>query len=190
MLSREACILLIAATQMIGATASAQQMAVASMSPICPSEEPDSLQISWTRPCDDGDWLLDTRAGCRMFDWHPAPEDRAVWKGACPSGKKEGLGVVQWYEHGRTIDRFEGTFRNGRREGLGLYVWTDQVSYQGHYANGVPNGVGTATLFGETFSGTWRNGCFAQGSRVVAIGVERISCNASAQAEPAGKAKF
>jgi len=189
-LSRQACVLLIAAMQVIGATASAQQMAVATAQPICPSEEPDSLQISWTKPCDEGDWLLDTRTGCRMFDWHPAPEDQAVWKGTCAAGRKEGRGVVQWYEHGRTIDRFEGTFRNGRREGVGRYVWTSEVTYEGHYANGVPNGVGTATLFGETFSGTWRNGCLTKGSRVVAIGVERTSCNASAQPEPAGKARF
>jgi hypothetical protein len=189
-LSKRACALLIAATQLIGASASAQQMAVASGQPICPSEEPDSLQISWTKPCDEGDWLLDTRTGCRMWDWHPAPEDRAVWKGACPSGKKEGRGAVQWYEHGRPIDRFEGTFRNGKREGFGRYVWTSEVSYDGHYANGVPDGFGIATLFGETFSGTWRNGCFTKGSRVVAIGVERASCSASTQVEPAGKAGF
>jgi len=182
---------LIAATQWAGATASAQQIAAASMQPDCPSVEPDSLQINWTQPCDEGDWLLDTQLGCRMWDWHPDPKDRAAWNGMCPAGKKDGRGVVQWSEHGQAIDRFEGTFRNGKREGFGRYVWTPEASFEGHYANDVPNGFGTATLLGESFSGMWKNGCFRKDSRVVAIGVERTSCGGlSAQAEHKGKAAF
>jgi hypothetical protein len=173
------------------AAASAQQIALALAQPECPSEEPDSLQISWTQPCDEGDWLLDTRTGCRMGDWHPGPRDRAAWSGQCPTGKKDGRGVVQWTEHGQAIDRFEGTFRNGKREGFGRYVWTPEVHYEGHYANDVPNGFGTATLLGESFSGTWKNGCLNKDSRVVAIGVERSSCAGVAlQAEHKGKAAF
>src|SRR5262249_31017895 len=85
-----ASVLLIAATQWAGATAFAQQMAMAPAQPDCPSQEPDSLQISWTEPCEQGDWLLDTRSGCRMWDWHPDVKDRAMWSGTCPAGKKEG----------------------------------------------------------------------------------------------------
>ncbi len=131
----------------------------------------------------EGDWLLDTEVGCRMGDWHPDPKDRAIWSGACPGGNKEGPGIVRWYEHGQAIDHFEGTFRSGKREGFGRYVWTPGVSYEGVYANDVPNGFGTATLLGESFSGTWKNGCLAQKGRVVAIGVERSSCNAPARVE-------
>jgi hypothetical protein len=99
-----------------------------------------------------------------------------VWSGACPGGKKDGRGVVQWYEHGQAIDRFEGTFRTGKREGFGRYVWSPDARFEGHYANDVPHGFGTATLLGESFSGTWKNGCFSKDSRVVAIGVARASC--------------
>ena len=102
-----ASVLLIAATQWVGATAFAQKVAMVPAQSDCPSQEPDSLQISWTEPCDQGDWLLDTRNGCRMWDWHPDLKDRAMWSGACPAGKKEGRGVVQWFEHGQPIDRFE-----------------------------------------------------------------------------------
>src|SRR5262249_3461602 len=87
----------------------------------CGVVEPDSLAIGWTAPCDEGRWLLDTQKGCRLWDWHPEPEDTATWTGACPGGRKEGRGVVQWYEHGRPIDRFEGAFRRGKRAGLGRY---------------------------------------------------------------------
>jgi hypothetical protein len=178
-----ALVMLIAAAQLASTSVAGQQIAAASTRSSCPSEAPDSLQISWTQPCNEGDWLLDTELGCRMGDWHPDPKDRAIWSGACPSGNKDGQGVVQWYEHGQTIDRFEGTFRNGKREGFGHYVWAPQVSYEGLYANDVPNGPGTATVLGESFSGTWKNGCLEKKGRVVAIGVERSSCSGSAQAE-------
>jgi hypothetical protein len=174
--STSAAILLIAATQWVGASAFAQRVAMTPAQPDCPSQEPDSLQISWTEPCEQGDWLLDTRSGCRMWDWHPDLKDRAVWSGACPGGKKEGHGVVQWFEHGQPIDRFEGTYRNNKREGLGRYSWTADTSYEGLYSNDVPNGPGKATVLGEIFVGDWKNGCFVKGTRVVAIGVERRSC--------------
>ena len=45
------------------------------------------------------------------------PEDTATWSGSCPRGLKEGAGAVQWFEHGRPIDRFEGVFERGRRKG-------------------------------------------------------------------------
>lgn len=181
--SNYALVMLLAAAQLASTAVSGQQMAAVSTGADCPSEAPDSLEISWTRPCEEGDWLLDTEVGCRMGDWHPDPKDRAMWSGACPGGNKEGRGVVQWYEHGQEIDRFEGAFRAGKREGFGRYVWTPGVSYEGLYANNVPNGYGTAMLLGESFSGTWKNGCLAQVGRVVAIGVERSSCDGSLRAE-------
>ena len=186
--SSYASVLVMAAAQLAGATVSVQQIAAASMWLDCPSEEPDSLQISWTRPCDEADWLLDTQVGCRLGDWHPDPDDHAVWSGACSSGSKEGRGVVQWSEHGQMIDHFEGTFRNGRREGFGRYVWTPEVSYEGQYANDVPNGFGTATLLGESFSGIWQNGCFSRDNRVVAIAVERSSCTVFSHTKHTGEA--
>jgi hypothetical protein len=170
------------AAQLAGTSVAGQQMATASSLSDCPFDAPDSFEISWTQPCSEGDWLLDTEVGCRMADWHPDPRDRAIWSGACPGGSKEGRGVAQWYEHGQAIDRFEGTFHNGRREGFGSYVWAPGVSYVGLYANDVPDGAGTATVLGESFSGTWKNGCLTKKGRVLAIGVERNSCDGSAQA--------
>jgi hypothetical protein len=189
--SHYALVLSIAATQVAGASAFGQDVAAASAQVDCPFDEPDSVQISWTQPCEEGDWLLDTQAGCRMWDWHPDPKDRAVWSGTCPGGKKEGRGVVQWFEHGQAIDRFEGTFRNGKREGFGRYVWNTEASFEGSYLNDLPHGFGTARLLGETFAGNWKNGCFNQGSRVLAIGVARSSCaDVAAQIGRTGKAAF
>jgi len=142
----------------------------------CPAEEPDSVQISWNTPCLDGTWLLDTELGCRMWDWHPAPEDTATWTGMCRAGIKAGRGVVQWFEHGRPIDRFEGTYVEGRRQGPGRYRWNETEWFDGFYEGDVPDGPGTAHLAGEVFAGQWHRGCLKLGNRVVAIGVPRKSC--------------
>ncbi len=140
--------------------------------------EPDSVQISWTAPCDGGGWLFDTEAGCRMWDWHPEPGDKVVWNGAWRDGLKNGHGVVQWTEHGQAIDRFEGSYRFGRRQGFGRYVWNKDHRFEGNYADDVPDGYGTVQLAGQTLSGHWHNGCLAVDGRVVAIGVPRASCTA------------
>lgn len=184
-------LLSIAATQFAAASVFAQELALAPASRDCPSEEPDSLQVSWNRPCEEGDWLLDTETGCRMWDWHPDTQDRAVWSGACPAGRKDGRGTVQWFEHGQAIDRFEGAYRDGKREGFGRYVWNDSTSFEGQYVNDLPDGFGTATVVGETFSGNWVKGCIARADRVVAIGVDRKTCmDLTAQAREPGKAAF
>lgn len=156
-----------------------QQVAAAVDTPDCATVEPDSLQISWVQPCEEGDWLLDTQSGCRMWDWHPDPHDHASWTGQCTQGAKDGHGVVQWTEHGQAIDRFEGTYREGKREGFGRYRWNATDLYEGHYANDVPNGFGTAMVQGVTFAGEWKNGCLSKDGRTVAIGVPRSSCNGS-----------
>lgn len=174
-------VLLISAIVLVSSTAFAQQLAMvpgtSSDRPDCPPDEPDAVQISWTAPCDTGSWLLDTQSGCRMWDWHPEPGDTAAWTGACKASLKEGRGVVQWFEHGLPIDRFEGTYSKGRREGLGRYEWNEKDRFEGTYANGLPNGYGTVRLNGETFDGEWKNGCLQKGDRVIAIGVSRDSCS-------------
>jgi hypothetical protein len=143
----------------------------------CGWPEPDSLQISWNTPCDEGNWLYEPGVGCRIWDWHPAPEDVATWTGACNAGLLAGRGVLQWSEHGRPIDRFEGTFVAGKRQGPGRYKWNDADWFIGLYKDDVPDGPGTASIAGQTFSGQWRAGCLTQNARTVAIGVPRNSCD-------------
>jgi len=145
---------------------------------------PDSVQISWNTPCDGGSWLFEPGVGCRMWDWHPAPTDSTTWTGACKHGALIGYGVVQWYEHGRPIDRFEGTFVASRRQGPGRYKWNDVDWYVGNYEDDLPNGLGTANIAGETFSGQWQAGCFQHGTKTVAIGVPRTSCDGARISRP------
>jgi hypothetical protein len=161
-----------------GAGAFAQEMAssIAALKPDCAVDEPDSVEISWETPCETGSWLRDTETGCRMWDWHPDSRDTATWTGACTNGLKEGRGVVQWFEHGLPIDRFQGTYIAGRRDGLGRYEWNDHDRFYGRYTDGLPNGFGTASIAGEDFTGLWTNGCLRSNGDTVAIGVPLSSC--------------
>lgn len=152
-----------------------QQLALAPKADCAPAE-PDPVQISWDAPCESGNWLFEPGIGCRMWDWHPDPDDRASWTGSCRGAVKEGHGVLQWTEHGQPIDRFEGTYRDGRREGPGRYSWNETDRFEGSYVDDLPHGPGTVTLAGTTLSGYWHKGCLAVGGRVVAIGVSRASC--------------
>ncbi|MGQ0585268.1 MAG: hypothetical protein ACT4O6_25290 [Reyranella sp.] len=169
---------LLAALLLSGTSALAQQQLALSRAQDCAPAEPDSVQISWTAPCDGDGWLFDTETGCRMADWHPEPEDKVTWSGACSAGLKHGKGILQWTEHGQAIDKFEGTYRFGRREGPGRYVWNENHRFEGNYADNVPDGYGTLQIAGQTLAGQWHNGCLKDGGRVVAIGVPRSSCMA------------
>ena len=170
-----ACVLTVVLA-VLPCAAMAQRIAVSGNGSDCPYDEPDSVQISWTSPCEQGTWLLDTETGCRMWDWHPEVNDKAVWSGACPKGQKQGYGVLQWTEHGQAIDRFEGTYVNNRREGFGRYDWNATDHYEGLYVNDLPQGFGRASIAGEVFSGVWHRGCFRKADHVVAINVPRKSC--------------
>ncbi len=172
-------LLLLGPLLLVAGTVSAQQLALTPAKTDCPPGEPDSVQISWTAPCETGDWLLETEAGCRMWDWHPDPDDKAQWKGACRAGQPDGEGQVQWYEHGRPIDRFAGTYRDGKREGRGEYTWNDSVRFEGSYSNDLPQGQGVVRIGDVVMSGEWSKGCLAKGGKVVAIGVPRASCGPS-----------
>ena len=173
---RRLTVIFLSAFLLAGGPALAQQQVALAPEQRPMSPAPDSVQISWTAPCDGGGWLFDTETGCRMWDWHPDPDDKAVWTGAWRDGLKHGRGVVQWTEHGQKIDRFEGTYRFGRREGFGRYVWNQEYRFEGNYADDVPDGYGTVHLAGQKLSGHWHNGCLAVEGRVVAIGVPRASC--------------
>lgn len=156
----------------------AQQTALKHLEKACPPGEPDSLQISWTEPCDSGKWLFDTEAGCRMWDWHPEPGDTVTWDGACKGRLPDGPGNAQWTEHGRPVDRFTGSYRNGKREGEGHYVWNDAVRFDGRYANDLPHGYGVVQIEGKTLAGDWKAGCLRVDGKVAAIGVPRARCQA------------
>ena len=154
-------------------------VANAALAQHCKVVGPDSLQINWTAPCQDGSWFFDPKTGCRLWDWRPDPEDTVTWSGACRGGLREGAGIAQWFEHGRPIDRFEGVFERGRRMGFGRYYWPAGQRFEGYYAADLPNGQGTITIDEVPYTGTWRRGCLAYNEKLIAIGIPLSTCTGS-----------
>lgn len=64
------------------------------------------------------------------------------WSGPCVKGLAEGYGQVQWYENGRTAERYEGEMKAGKMHGQGTYTWTSGNTYTGDWQNGQRQGCG------------------------------------------------
>ena len=90
-------------------------------------------------------------------------------------------GEAQWIEHGRPIDHFVGTYRDGKREGAGYYKWNDTVSFEGSYANDVPQGRGTLRIDDVVLTGEWSKGCLRPPARSWRSAVPRLSCGPGRQ---------
>ena len=103
-------VLLVATIQFTASGALAQEMALMPGAADCPSQEPDSVQISWVDPCENGNWLLDTKLGCRMWDWHPDHKDRAAWTGQLSSPDHQRHATVARFA-GRNLPEPPGRFK-------------------------------------------------------------------------------
>ena len=64
-----------------------------------------------------------------------------AYTGGCNWGEASGDGVAEWSVKGQTV-----------------------IRYEGHFANGLLDGQGTASIFGVTVEGTWENGFLAKGT--------------------------
>jgi hypothetical protein len=144
-----------------------------------------------------GAWILDTGAGCKVWNPHPQPNETIRWSGACPNGMAQGRGAAQWFRGNLPFETDEGQWREGRQTGFGTQVWptgrydgelTDGepngrgvlivqgVRYDGELRNGKPNGFGTLTNANGIFRGTWRDGCLQDQKQKAAFGVPLSAC--------------
>jgi MORN repeat len=149
------------------------------------------------RCAEAGAWILDTSAGCKVWNPHPQPNETMRWSGACPNGMAHGRGAVQWFRGNLPFETDEGEWREGRQTGFGTQVWptgrydgelTDGepnghgvlivqgLRYDGELRNGKPNGFGTLTNVSGTFRGTWRDGCLQDQKQKAAFGVPLSAC--------------
>lgn len=100
------------------------------------------------------------------------------YRGTFRNFRPDGHGVLS-FTNG---DRFDGEFKAGLMDGLGRAVWANGEHYEGHFARGAPDGQGTLTAASQTYSGTWRRGCFREGNRRRALMVAEASCKWDAPA--------
>ncbi len=144
-----------------------------------------------------GDWITDTKVGCRVWNPHPQPDESIHWSGACANGLAQGRGAAQWYRSNLPFEVDEGEWQAGRQAGYGSQVWPSGryegelvdgephghgvmilqgIRYEGDFRNGKPNGTGTLTNVSGTFRGTWTGGCFRDGPRKASFGVPLAAC--------------
>ncbi len=100
-----------------------------------------------------GDWIADTKTGCKVWNPRPAPGETVTWAGACKDGLAEGKGALEWRQGGNSHERDEGEWRAGRQMGEGAQTWP-QGQYKGQFADGLPHGRGVLTFRGHSLR--WR----------------------------------
>jgi hypothetical protein len=146
---------------------------------------------------DRGDWMVDARSGCKVWNPHPQPNEGVHWSGECKDGLAHGRGVVQWLRDNTPLERDEGEWHQGRQAGKAVQVWPTgryegevangephgtgvltlaTLRYEGQFRNGKANGSGTMVRANETFRGFWNDGCFRDGERRAAVAVPLSSC--------------
>lgn len=146
-----------------------------------------------------GEFLADVRTGCKI--WYPKQESRLIvsWNGACENGLAYGPGLAMVLRSGEPFSTLKGTFREGKlngrgsmdaytgdwrdglREGRGTQNWCTFKGcrkYVGAWKDDRPNGEGTYTEpeQKEPWTGTWRNGCFDDGKRRMALEKTSADC--------------
>jgi hypothetical protein len=150
-----------------------------------------------THPSFAGDWISESRTGCRVWNPNPTAKESVSWSGSCKDGFAEGAGEVQWFRNGLPYERDEGEWRRGRQVGHGLQVWPTgryegdvrdgvphgrgvlsfgEARYEGEFSDGKPNGAGTLRSAKGVLQGTWKRGCFRDGKHKASIGVDLSSC--------------
>ncbi len=127
-------------------------------------------------PASAGEWIIDIRTGCRVWNANPQPDQLVKWSGKCVDDIAQGSGVLQWRLGGRNSDRFKGTLANGRRQGKGTMQWIDDGQYGARYDGAWRNDkrAGRGVMVwpdGSRFDGDWNNDrMFGRGVMVWADG--------------------
>jgi hypothetical protein len=125
-------------------------------------------------------WTADSKAGCRVWNSRPLPNESVTWSGACKNGYAQGKGVEQWYRDGKPGNRIEGEFHdgmirrgnvrypngdsydgdlNGGRSGHGIYTSAKGVRYEGEWRDDKRNGRGALSWpNGDRYEGEFRDG--------------------------------
>jgi hypothetical protein len=144
-----------------------------------------------------GEWLTDSKSGCRVWDPSPQLEESVRWSGACANGLAEGHGAARWIKAGAAIETDEGEWHEGRQTGKGTQNWPaggydgdiadglpngqgiltlQKLRYEGQFRDGKPNGTGSLTEGSEIVHGTWKDGCLQGGQRKASVGIPLSAC--------------
>jgi hypothetical protein len=85
-----------------------------------------------TAPAVSG-WIIETRAGCLVWDPYPVPNETAIWDGSCTNGFAQGYSYLHGFVNSQAQSAELGTMRSGRFEGdvfVGTLTGGSKAVYQ------------------------------------------------------------
>lgn len=105
------------------------------------------------------DELVDPTTGCKVVRADTEPDMSITWSGECYHGLAHGKGVLQWFQAGKPLARYEGEMQDGMAHGIGKMTYANGSRYDGAWENGERNGKGTFSFpNGSRLSGEFRDG--------------------------------
>jgi hypothetical protein len=118
-----------------------------------------------------GEFISDTKTGCKVFNSIPQPNEKIEYVGRCVDGYADGLGVLIWYKDGVFFAKDEGVWKKGKQIGLGTSTFANGDKYVGEF-KGDYNGQGTYTFTsGSKYVGEFKDGKYnGQGTEYAANG--------------------
>jgi len=106
-----------------------------------------------------GEWLVDGKTGCRIWNGFPEPGESMSWDGPCDNGFANGKGTLQWYKDGKPNGTYTGERKEGKANGSGINNWLSGDRYEGNWKDDQPDGKGTYTWAnGSGYQGDWVEG--------------------------------
>ena len=118
-----------------------------------------------------------TASGCFVWNGEPKSNETALWAGRCENGRVSGKGTMIWRYEGNRTQRVDGEFRDDKQTGRGIRNYPSGNRYDGEWQDNKANGAGRYVWTdGQVFNGFWHDGCYRDGTRRVAVGVDLSSC--------------
>jgi hypothetical protein len=115
----------------------------------------------------DGEWRDDKADGRGVFT-----DARGRYEGEWRDDQRNGHGTFTQPDG----SRYDGEWRDDKQTGRGVAAWANGERYDGEWRDDKPNGAGRLQTANGTFDGVWKDGCFRNGARHLAVGVDPSSC--------------
>ena len=146
----------------------------------------DVVWAIWSGGCKDGflsgvgtltwstgqHWMAEYRDGSKNGHCAYYAPNGYTYVGECRENMANGHGV-QTYRNG---DRFEGEFHDERRNGRGVFTRANGDRFEGEFLNDRPNGSGLLVTGAQAYNGIWKDGCFKDAARRMALFKPLASC--------------
>ena len=151
---------------------------------------PPESTVTWSGTCKNG--FMD---GKGILQWFKSGKPTDRYEGDLKDGYYDGFGTYFWdggnrydgqlkkgFFHGKAVhtytngNRFVGEYKDDQRS-HGTMTFANGSRYEGDWSDDKAHGAGTLkSADGQSFTGTWTNGCIRLGNRRAAVGVELAKC--------------